>query len=100
ASVFFSNRTTGASTSLNFSAPAGTKLVGNCAEWIVEAPTVGGAQSAIADYGEGFFSVCEAFTTSNTTVKGRTGDNINMTAGNLITPTVVQCLYEGAAPTV
>jgi len=107
ASVFFSNRTTGASTSLNFSAPAGTKLVGNCAEWIVEAPTVGGAQSAIADYGEVFFSVCEAFTTSNTTVNGGTGDNINMTAGgktvsagNLITPTVVQCLYEGAAPTV
>jgi hypothetical protein len=106
ASAFFSNRTSGASTSFNFSAPAGTKLVGNCAEWIVEAPTVGGAQSAIADYGEVFFSVCEGFLTNGTTVNGGTGNNINMTAGsqtvsdgNLITPTVIQCLYAGAAPT-
>ena len=105
ATAFFSNRTTGASTSFAFNAPQGTKLVGNSAEWIVEAPTVGGAQSAIADYGEVFFSVCEGFTTSNATVNGGTGDNINLTAGGktvsdgiLITPTVVQCLYGGALP--
>ena len=58
--------------------------MGNSAEWIVEAPTVGGAQSAMADYGEVFFSVCEAFAASRrrlfqgTTVNGGTGDNINM----------------------
>jgi Peptidase A4 family len=105
ASVFVTNRTTGASTSLSFDAPSGTKLVGNSAEWIVEAPTVGGAQSAMADYGEVFFSVCEAFTTNGGTIGGGTGDNMNMTAGgstvsdgNLITPTVVQCLYAGALP--
>ena len=105
ASLFFSNRTTGASTSFSFNAPQGTKLIGNCAEWIVEAPTVGGSQSAIADYGEVFFSVCEAFLTNGNTVNGGTGDNINMTAGNktvsdgtLITPTIVQCLYAGAVP--
>jgi hypothetical protein len=105
ASVSFSNRTTGASTSFSFDAPSGTELVGNCAEWIVEAPTVGGAQSALADYGEVFFSVCEAFLTNGTTVNGGTGDNINMTAGgnvvsdgNLIAPTVIQCLYAGAEP--
>lgn len=104
--VYFTNRTTGASMSYALTAPAGTKLVGNCAEWIVEAPTVGGSQSALADYGEVFFSVCEAVTTpGNTTVNGGTGDNINMYAGsqevsegNLITPTIVQCLYEGALP--
>jgi len=71
ASVFFSNRTTGASTSFVFNAPAGTELTGNCAEWIVEAPTVGGSQSAIADYGEVFFSVCEAFTTKGVYRKWR-----------------------------
>jgi hypothetical protein len=105
ASVFLTNRTTGASTSFSFNAPSGTKLVGNCAEWIVEAPTVGGSQSLMADYGEVFFSVCEAFLTNNATVNGGTGDNINMTAGgktvsdgNLITPTIVQCLYAGALP--
>jgi hypothetical protein len=105
ATCYFTNRTNGASTSFGFSAPAGTKLVGNCAEWIVEAPTVDGSQSEVADYGEVFFSVCEAVTTSGTTVNGGTGDNINMTNGssvvsdgNLITPTVVQCLYAGALP--
>jgi len=105
ATCYFTNRTNGASTSFGFNAPTGTKLVGNCAEWIVEAPTVDGAQSAVADYGEVFFSVCEAVTTSGTTVNGGTGDNINMTSGgnvvsdgNLITPTVVQCLYAGALP--
>jgi hypothetical protein len=110
ASAFFTNRTTGASTSLSFTAPSGTSLVGNCAEWIVEAPTVGGSQSAMADYGEVFFSVCEAVSSdghsSSTTVDGGTGDNINMndgsgkevSSGTLITPTVIQCQYVGTLP--
>ena len=105
ASLYLTNRTTGASTSLNFSAPPGTKLAGNSAEWIVEAPTVGGSQSAIADYGEVFFSVCEA-NTGSATVNGGTGDNINLengaatvvSQGTLITPTIVQCEYVGALP--
>jgi hypothetical protein len=103
--VFFTNRTTGASTNLTLTAPTGTKLVGNCAEWIVEAPTVGGSQSALADYGEVFFSVAEAVTNTGTTVNGGTGSNINMTAGtsvvsdgNLIAPTIIQCAYEGTLP--
>ncbi|MGH9077162.1 MAG: G1 family glutamic endopeptidase [Acidimicrobiales bacterium] len=105
ASVYFSNRTTGASTSFAISAPSGTKLVGNCAEWIVEAPTVSGAQSSLADFGEVFFSVCEAVTGAGTTVNGGTGDNINLTNaggtvsdGKLITANVVQCLYVGTLP--
>jgi hypothetical protein len=110
ASAYFTNRTTGATTSLSFTAPSGTSLVGNSAEWVVEAPTVGGQQSAMADYGEVFFSVCEAFAGTigggGTTVNGGTGDNINMndggghevSAGNLITPTVIQCEYVGTMP--
>jgi hypothetical protein len=103
--VYITNRTTGTSTSVNLTAPGTTSLVGNSAEWIVEAPTVGGAQSAIADYGEVFFSVCEAVTNTNTTINGGTGNNINLTAGgnvvssgNLITPTIVQCSYSGSLP--
>jgi hypothetical protein len=105
ATFFVTNRTSGASTSMAFNAPSGTSLTGNCAEWIVEAPTVGGSQSAIADYGEVFFSVCEAVTTDGTAYYGGNGNNINMTAGgstvsqgNLITPTVVQCYYSGSIP--
>ncbi len=103
--VYFTNRTTGASTSVGLTAPAGVSLAGNSAEWIVEAPTVNGAQSAMADYGEVFFSVCEAVTLKGVTISGGTGDNINMTAGGqavsdgvLITPAVVQCQYVGALP--
>ncbi len=103
--VYWTNVTTGASTNASLTAPSGTKLIGNCAEWIVEAPTVNGGQSALADYGEVFFSVCEAFTNTGATVDGGTQNNINMTAGgkvvsdgNLITPTIVQCLYAGALP--
>ena len=58
ATVYLTNRTSGAATSVTFHAPSGTSLVGNSAEWIVEAPTVGGGQSTLADFGEVFFSVC------------------------------------------
>jgi hypothetical protein len=110
ATAYFTNRTTGDATSVGFTAPGQTTLVGNCAEWVVEAPTVGGQQSAMADYGEVFFSVCEAFLGTvgggGSTVDGGTGDSINMddsagnevSAGNLITPTVIQCEYVGALP--
>ena len=67
---------------------------------------MGGQQSSMADYGEVFFSVCEAATTGGVTVDGGTGDNINMinssgtvvSDGNLITPTIVQCEYVGTLP--
>jgi hypothetical protein len=110
ATVFMTNRTTGVSTSVGFSAPTGTSLNGNSAEWVVEAPTVGGSQSSLADYGEVFFSVCSAFVgklgSTGTTINGGTGDSINMvdSANNtvstcsLITPTIVQCQYVGALP--
>ena len=110
ATAYFTNRTNGATTSLTFTAPTGTSLVGNSAEWIVEAPTVGGAQSAVADYGEVFFSVCEAVAynanaTQSTVVGGGTGDNINLEVGGnvvsegiLITPTIIQCEYVGPLP--
>jgi len=104
--VYITNRTTGVSTSVTLTAPGSTKLVGNCAEWIVEAPTVGGSQSAIADYGEVFFSECEAWLTNGNGVNGGTGNNINLSTGGtvvsdgiLITPTVVRCEYAGSLPT-
>ncbi len=105
ASLFLTNRTTGASTSLTFTAPSGTSLVGNCAEWIVEAPTVDGGQSRVADYGQVFFSAADAYD-GNATLGGGTGDNINMnngsgtevSSGTLVTSTVVECQYVGPLP--
>jgi hypothetical protein len=64
----------------------------------------------MADYGEVFFSVCEAVAGDasghTNTVYGGAGDNFNMndgsghevSAGTLITPTVIQCQYVGALP--
>lgn len=105
ATVVFANHTTGASTSLSFTAPAGTKLVGNCAEWIVEAPTVGGSQSVIADYGEVFFSACTATQTSGTAVNGGTGNTISLVSGSstlatgsIVSPTVILSSYTGPLP--
>ena len=105
ASVVFANHTSGASTTVNFTAPAGTKLVGNCAEWIVEAPTVGGSQSSIPDYGEVFFSACTATTTAGATVNGGTGNTISLVSGgttlatgSIVTPTVILSTYSGPLP--
>jgi hypothetical protein len=59
-------------------APAGTTLLGNCAEWIVEAPTVHHRQSLLADYGAVYFDNCTAATTRKTTLYGGLGRPITM----------------------
>jgi Peptidase A4 family len=41
---------------VNFSAPPGTQLVGNSAEWIVERPGVGGSLATLTNYISDYFS--------------------------------------------
>ena len=106
--VFFANRTTGMGTSVALIAPPNIALLGETAEWIVETLiSSNGTQITLADYGEVFFSECEAVTTSGNIVKGGTGNNIVawstqdlnvISQGNLITPTIIQCVYTGAMP--
>jgi hypothetical protein len=100
ASVYFSNTTSGLSTSYAITAPGTTKLAGNSAEWIVETPIVNGVLTQMPDYGEVFFSTCEAYLTNGTVVNGGTGNNINLAQGGktistgaLVTPTIIQCQY-------
>ena len=90
-------------------AEPGVSLVGNCADWIVESPLVNGRQSMLADYGEVFFSGCEAVSytpdgSGVTVVGGGTQNYIDMypfpgttlvSHGILVAPTVVQCVYVG-----
>jgi Peptidase A4 family len=78
AGFYLTNLTTGASTSFTKTAPKGTQLVGNCAEWIVEAPTVNGAQSALARYGDVYFDECIAGTRNDHLLYGGDGDLITM----------------------
>jgi hypothetical protein len=100
ATVFLSNQTQGTSTSFEITAPTGTSLSGNCAEWIVERPSVGGVVQGLARYGTVSFANTSAALTdgSGGTLDGATGDNINMTdggqtisTGQLIPPEQIRC---------
>jgi hypothetical protein len=48
--AYLVNKNANAAVSISFTAPAGTKLVGNVAEWVVERPTVGGAFATLTNY--------------------------------------------------
>jgi peptidase A4-like protein len=60
--VLLTNVTRNTSTSFRITAPAGTALVGNSAEWIAERPGVDGSLSKLADFGSMSFTGCDAFT--------------------------------------
>jgi hypothetical protein len=105
ATIYFGNQTSGISTSYQITAPSGTTLSGNSAEWIVETPVVNGVLSDMPDYGQVFFSTCEAYLTNGSLVNGGTGNNINLvqsgktlSTASLIAPTIVECQYAGPNP--
>jgi hypothetical protein len=50
ATVYISNQSSLVTTSFSITAPKGTSLVGNSAEWIVERPTVNGSLASLTDY--------------------------------------------------
>jgi hypothetical protein len=108
AAVYFTNTTSGLSTSVAVSAPPETQLVGNSAEWIVEEPLAYPGLDTLPDYGEVFFSDCEAYTSAGGVVPGPgTGTTVNIVAGTagsvvsqgaLISPGIIQCSYVGPEP--
>jgi len=100
ATVHFGNITSGIGTSYVISAPNLTTLVGNSAEWIVEAPTLSGVQIPLADYGEVFFSTCVAGLSGGGGVGGGTGKKLDLgtpgavtSRGTLIAENIIQCQY-------
>jgi len=102
ATMFFLNRTTGVGASVGLTVSP-SSLVSDEALWVVEAPQINLVTQPLADFGEVFFSECEAVTTGNTIVNGGSGFSLNMevpnvgivATGNLISPTVIQSLYQG-----
>jgi hypothetical protein len=50
AGAYWLNYTTNQAAALSFSAPAGTTYTGSSIDWIVEAPTVSGSPSSLANY--------------------------------------------------
>jgi hypothetical protein len=106
--LFWVNATTGGMVNVAYSrlgglhSPGGTKLVGNCAEWIVEAPQFAGEILPIAEFGSVTFMDCQAVTTNKVIVDGGTGDPITMTdptgsedlaVGSIFGPTTIECQY-------
>ncbi len=55
ATVYISNQSTLVTTSFSITAPKGTSLAGNSAEWIVERPTINGAVASLSDYKSVYF---------------------------------------------
>ena len=78
ATVYFSNLSTGVATRFDITAPRGTTLAGNVAEWIVERPTVGGSVANLTDYGVCYFDEC---------VAGGNGGIDSLSSATLITMT-------------
>jgi hypothetical protein len=67
-------------TSFAFDAPAGTTLVGNCAEAVVERPSVGGSLAELPRYGEVFFDDTTAYTANGLACPIGLGTAISMVA--------------------
>ena len=82
ATVYLTNLSTNTHASFNITIPGGATFKGNCAEWIVEAPTINGGQSALCDYGATFFDQAYAYTAKNTQENAGVGNTINMVNGS------------------
>ena len=78
ATVYFSNQSEGVGTRFEITAPRGTTLTGNEAEWIVERPTVGGSVASLTDYAACYFDEC---------IAGGAGNIDNLNGATLITMT-------------
>jgi len=53
--AYLQNLNANQSVSLDFTAPSGTRLIGESAEWIVESPSVGGTVATLPGYGMEYF---------------------------------------------
>jgi hypothetical protein len=78
ATIYLTNDNTDQHTSFNITAPSGTTLHGNCAEWIVETPSVGGSPTTLPDYGTCYFDTAVAGERNGTLLDGFTGTPITL----------------------
>jgi len=87
ASCYFTNLTSLAYSSFTLTAPAGTTLVGNCAEAVVERPGLGfwGVLAQLPRFGEAFFDAASARTKSGAIVNLGTGTTVSMVADDGVT---------------
>lgn len=102
ATIFLLNVTSGVGASFRATAPPGTSLAGNSAEWVVERLEIDTNSPELARYGDVYFDSANAGTVADTLIRAGSGNTINMTdSGSTIstglseTPTLVQVRYTG-----
>lgn len=102
ATIFLYNVTSNQGANFIATAPNGTSLVGNTAEWIVERLEIDTNTPELAQYGEVYFSETNAGTAKQALLQGGTGNTINMldngaviSQGNIENSTVVEVKYTG-----
>lgn len=105
ASLVLANLTTGVAVRDVMTAPPGSSAGGNCAEWIMEAPTVGGAQAALADFGQVYFegSAADRAGGSASASSGAPVDMVSasgslLSAASPFAPDIARCRYMGPVP--
>ena len=84
ATIYLTNQSSGVSTSFSITAPRGTTLVGNSAEWIVERPTVNGSLTNLTDTKAVYFDegIAGLAGTPFTIVDLGSGTAVTMTGNN------------------
>lgn len=102
ATIWFYNLTSGIAAHFTATAPSGTALVGNSAEWVVERLSIDTNAPELARYGEMYFDECHAGTANRNLVNPGSGNTINMvdggsviSSGSIENDTLVQVKYTG-----
>jgi hypothetical protein len=91
ATIYLYNLTSNIAAHFMATAPKGTSLVGNSAEWIVERLEIDTNTPELAQYGEVYFSEANAGTANAKLLQGGTGNTINMVdSGNVISEGFIQ----------
>jgi hypothetical protein len=109
ATIYLHNRTSGAATSIPITAPAGTELTGNCAEWIVEKANLPATASReFASYGEVCFDQAKAYTDKDEILRPSEkfcrlyrmlDDKEQVISQGEVGSDLVRCVYKGLTPT-
>jgi peptidase A4-like protein len=102
AAIFLYNVTSGQAANFHATAPDGTTLAGNTAEWVVERLEIDSNTPELARYGDVYFDEANAGTVGGATLHAGAGNTINMVdGGNVISTgtiessTLVQVKYTG-----
>ena len=97
ATISLVNMTNGTMTTFSVHPPAtGTALVGNSAEWVVEAPLINNVQSVPGHFGVVFFDNAFAGTAANASLDGGQADDLISMVQNGVTLSVPRELGSGA----